>query len=164
MEFVVVHDAVEVCLWTDKELPPHVVADSGAQMQKKVVAVELGDAASGVAATGITVIEKHGRAAGAGAKQSRGLLGHMRRIHGIEVVEERTIFLEAVVEPFLVQGGNLGAVAEFVAENAVDSDAGINAALFRRRQIGFRGRSVPGGEQFAGANGKVKLLSMRETG
>lgn len=84
--------------------------------------------------------------------------------YGVEVVQNRSVFLIVVVERLLISKGNLSAVAESVLKDAVETGAGVKATSFRRGRVGQRSGIVAGGEQSVATGEKVYLLSRSESG
>jgi hypothetical protein len=141
----VVDDAVVMGLGTEKEASPHSVLDAAAQVQEKVIAVEMEGSTGGIVAGSVGVIEQHALASDASHEVGVGPFGQVGREHGVEVVHHGSILLIVVVEPVMVAKGNFRAVAEMVLENAVEADAGIESALLGRGQVSLGSRGVLGG-------------------
>lgn len=123
----------------------------------------MGGAAGGIRAVAVRIIERYALAAGTSHEFADDSLSQAGREHRIKVVEEGTELLKVVIDPLLVAKGKLRVVAEATLADAGEADAGVDPALFRRRQIALGSGSVLGGDQDAGTDSNVNLLGMGES-
>jgi hypothetical protein len=166
MEFEVVGDDVPVHFGTNEEISPDVVAYAGAGMEQEVSAVDVSAAAAGrEAATAGGVVEQQSLGADSGHEVARSLLSEMGGgVHRIQVIQDGTIGLQAVVETLMVAKGTFGSEAEMLLIGVLNEDTGIVPALLRRRQIADRSSGVFERPEGVASGAKIKLLRVNEAG
>lgn len=159
----VIDDPVVVCFGADKEAPPEGVADAGADVKKKMIAIQMGGATGVIAVAGWR-IEKCGLAARASREIGSGFLGQEGRIHSVEIVKHGAVELIVVIVPLVVSISNFRAVAVVILENPLDADTGVDAASLGRGQISFGSGDVLGREESGATDGDVKSLGISGPG
>lgn len=160
----VIEDVVVVNLRANEDLAPDRVTQSCARMDQKVIAVDVGDATGGVIASGVSSVKENTLSTGTGGKDCLASIADARSVQDIHVIQDRAVLLEVIVKSLLGSKGGLHAITEAILENAIQADVGVGSAFFGWRQVNLRSRGVFGGNERAGANREVKLLSMGESG
>src|ERR1051326_8295882 len=166
MEFEVVRDNVPVNFGANEEISPEVVADARAGMHHEMCAVDVSAAAAGrEAATAGGVVEQQSLGADSRHEVARSLLREMRTgVHRIQVIQDGTIGLQAVVETLVIAKGAFGSEAEMLLVGVLNEDTGIVTALLWRRQVADRGRGVFERPESAGSSAQIKLLGVGKAG
>ncbi len=145
MKLGIIYDAVQVSFRADEEAFPDGVADVRAKMKEEVIGIKMGGATDRVIATAVWAIEKDVLAANTGHEISGHFFAYVGCVDGIYVIKDRTISLVAVIGLLLIGSGKFRAVAEAIAENAIDAEAGIESTLLRGGQKGLGSRGVLSG-------------------
>lgn len=155
----IVDNAVVVPFRTNEESPPDLVTQVGAEIDQQMRAVGFDHAHSATRIASMEpVVEDRGLRAGSGHQMNHAAIADAGSINAIHVVEGRAEKLKSVIEALFSAQDELAVHAKAAPTHVLQADAGVNAALFRRRLKRLRCRRRARGKQSATPHRKVHIL------
>ncbi len=165
MKLEVVGNEIPVSLRPDENPSPYAIPDANPGVNQEVGAVEMSAATAGGDCTAIKlVVENQCLPANARHKIAPGFFSQPGCVDAIDVVQDRAIGLEVVVDRVAVAEGPLGQYPEMIVRNVLDAETGIGSSFFRRRQKSYGSGWVLRGPECVAANGDIDFLSPCEGG
>lgn len=157
VELEIVGNVVVMCFRTHEESLPDVIAHSYTGMHQEMRVVDIGGAAAGVGAVGLSV-EEESFAAGSGHEISANFRSHPARIHCVDVVESWAEVLGSVVEALLRPECTFNIDAQPLFCEVLQAAAGEDSTFFRGRKKGLRCGEGLGRPKCAATDGEINLL------
>jgi len=154
----VAENMVVMRLGTNEQASQEMAGHARPCVHEEMVAADDGGTGSEIAG-GALVVENCGLRA-----KSRHKIGahspiDARRVHSVDVIQDRAIVLITVVQRAMVAERTFDVEAEMILENRLDAGGRIRSTPFGRSYTGLRRAGGSGGEKCAAAGSDINLLS-----
>lgn len=127
VKLVIVRDEVVVNLRADKEIAPRVITDSKAGVEKEMVAVQIGAAASGGEGARTYPVKEQCLNSGSRHDVAVGLGCQPMGINAVRIDQNRPVKLEVVIQALVVAEGAFNVDAKIFRVQVLEEEAGIGA-------------------------------------